>query len=128
MLDNVYSKLPEKVKSHERFEMPKADIMIEGKNKTIFRNFMSICEKLNRDPQFLAKYLSRELAAPVNIDGQRLIIQRRVAPDLLQKKLERFVKEYVLCWECGKPDTRIVTIEGVRMLICDACGARRAIR
>jgi len=127
LLENLYANLPEKAKQRERFEVPKAEVSIEG-NKTIFKNFMRIAEKLRRDPAFFSKFLSRELASPVEEDGQRLIIQRRVLPDLLQQKIEKFVKLYVICRECGKPDTRIVTIEGVKMLVCEACGARRVIR
>ncbi len=127
MLEHLYANLPEKAKSKERFEVPKAEVSIEG-NRTIFKNFARIAEKLRRDLPFFSKFLSRELASPVEIDGQRLIIQRRVLPDLLQQKIEKFVKLYVICKECGKPDTRIVTVEGVKMLICEACGARRVIR
>jgi translation initiation factor 2 subunit 2 len=127
MLDELFRSLPDKRKaSGERFEMPKVDVIIEG-NKTIWRNFERISEILRRDKDFMAKYFSKELGAPVEIAGERLIIQRRVLPDLLQKKLEFFVKQYVLCWECKKIDTKIVTINGVKMLVCEACGARRAI-
>ena len=127
MLEELYSKLPEKVKKKERFEMPRVNAFIEG-NKTIFKNFLSIAQLIRRDVEMFAKYLSRELASPVKIDGNRLIIQRRVNLQLLQRKVELFIKDYVLCWECGKPDTKIAVIEGVKMLICEACGARRPIR
>ena len=127
MLDELYAQLPEKVKHKERFEMPKVSMYVEG-NRSIFKNFMAICQKIRRDPEMVAKFLSRELAAPVKIEGERLVIQRRLLKDLLQRKIEIFIKDYVLCWECGKPDTTIVNIEGVKMLVCEACGARRPVR
>ena len=127
MLDELYSKLPEKTQHKERFEMPKVEITIEG-NKTLFRNFSSIAQKIRRDEQYIAKFLSREVAAPVKKERDMLIIQRKINRNLLQKKLEIYIKDYVLCLECGKPDTKIVNINGIKTLICEACGARRPIR
>ena len=127
MLDELYSKLPEKTQHKERFEMPQVEISIEG-NKTLFRNFSSIAQKIRRKEDMISKFLSREVAAPVRKEGEILIIQRKVNKILLQKKLEIFVKDYVLCFECGKPDTSIMNIEGIKTLVCEACGARRPIR
>ncbi len=127
MLDNLYSQLPEKTQHKERFEMPNVEISIEG-NKTLLRNFSSIAQKIRRDESTISKFLSREIAAPVRKEGDMLIIQRKVNRNLLQKKLEIFVRDYVLCFECGKPDTKIVNINGIKTLVCEACGARRPIR
>ena len=127
MLDELYSKLPEKTQHRERFEMPQVEIRIEG-NKTLFKNFSSIAQKIRRNEEMISKFLSREIAAPVRKEGEMLIVQRKVNRKLLQKKLEIFVKDYVLCFECGKPDTSIMNIEGIKTLVCEACGARRPIR
>lgn len=127
MLEDLYKKLPEKVMHKERFEMPKIDISIE-KNKTIFRNFLPISQRIRREPEMFAKFLSKEVAAPVRREGKMLVIQRRINRNLLQKKVEIFIKDYVLCLECGKPDTKIANIEGIKMIVCEACGARRPVR
>ena len=34
---------------------------------------------------------------------------------------------YVVCTECGRPDTKIVKEDRVMVLECEACGARRPI-
>jgi len=126
MLDEAYAKLPEKKSSDERLEVPKVASFIEG-NKTIVKNFKQICDVMRRQPEMLSKYLSRELAAPVDLNGERLIIQRKVLNELIQSKVDAFVKEYVMCKECRKLDTHIENVSGVKMLICEACGARRPV-
>lgn len=127
LLDNIYSNLPEKSEEGERFEMPKFEFFTEG-NKTMIKNFKSVCEKIRREPQFLSKFLSKELAVPVEVQGERLVLQRRLMGDILNKKLEDFIKMYVICKQCNRPDTHIEEIGRVRTLICESCGARAAIR
>src|SRR5208283_3597751 len=90
LLDNIYAKLPEKTASTERFEMPRFDFFSEG-NKTIIKNFKSVADKIRRDPAILSKYLSKELAVPVEIAGERLILQRKLIGDMVNTKLSDFV-------------------------------------
>lgn len=123
MLESAYAALPEKAKKEERFERPTFEAFIQG-NKTIVRNFIAVAQKLRRKPAFFAKYLSRELAVPSSQEGGRLILQGRFYERQLNEKLEVFIKTYVLCKECKKPDTRLVDEGGVLMIICEACGAR----
>jgi translation initiation factor 2 subunit 2 len=128
LLDTLYSKLPEKTASTERFEMPRFEFFTEG-NKTIVKNYKMVVEKIRRDPNFLSKYLSKELAVPVEIQGDRLILQRRLTGDIVNKKLEEFINKYVMCKECNRPDTHIEDLgHRVRNIVCEACGARKAIR
>ncbi len=128
MLDELYAKLPEKITHTERFEMPKFDYFVEG-NRTIVKNFKAICDKIRREPQLLIKYLTKELAVPAEMQGERLILQRKMSGDILNKKLEDFINTYVICKECKRPDTRIQEIgRGVRVLICESCGARKTVK
>src|SRR4030095_3341592 len=129
LLDNIYKALPEKAKgTGERFEMPRFEFFNEG-NKTIIKNYKIVTDKIRRDPAFLAKHLSKELAVPVEIAGDRLILQRKLNGDMMNKKLEDFIQKYVMCKECNRPDTHIEDLgHRVRELVCEACGARKAIR
>jgi translation initiation factor 2 subunit 2 len=128
LLDNLYEKMPKNVSSGERFEMPKFEFFVEG-NKTIIKNYKVVIDKLRRDPAFLSKYLSKELAVPVEIQGERLVLQRKLVGDIINKKLEEFVDKFVMCKECNRPDTHIEDLgHRVKNIICEACGARKAIR
>ncbi len=128
LLDSLYSKLPERTHSSERFEMPRFEFFSEG-NKTIIKNFKAVADKIRRDPAMLSKYLSKELAVPVEIAGERLILQRKLIGDMVNTKLSDFVNRFVICKECNRPDTHIEEAEhGIKLLICESCGARKAIR
>jgi translation initiation factor 2 subunit 2 len=129
LLTDIYKKLPEKSgDAVERFEMPKFEYFTEG-NKTIIKNFKAVTDRIRREPAFLSKYLSKELAVPVEVVGERLVLQRKLTGDIVNKKLEEFISKYVMCKECNRPDTHIEDLgHRVRNLICEACGARKAIR
>ena len=42
--------------------------------------------------------------------------------------IKSYVEDYVICSECGKPDTRLVKDDRVMILRCDACGSHRPVR
>jgi len=128
LLDNIYSNLPEKAASEERFEMPKFQYFSEG-NKTIIKNFKFVTDKIRREPEFLSKFLSKELAVPTEVQGERLILQRRLTGDILNKKLIEFIEKYVVCKQCNRPDTHVEDAgKRLRDMVCESCGARAAIR
>lgn len=127
LLSNLYSKLPEKTSTGERFEMPVVEVFVEG-SKTVLRNFDFVCSKLRRKPAEVAKYLSKELAAPGVIDGQRLLVSSKLNARIVNDKIKNYVEGYVLCRECGKPDSHIVEQGDFSILVCEACGAKRPVR
>ena len=127
LLSDVYSNLPEKLTSTERFEMPRFDFFTEG-NKTIVKNFKAVAEKIRREPSMIIKFMSKELAVPAEQQGERLILARRLGGDMLNSKLEDFVNKYVICKECKRPDTHIEDKQGYKMLVCESCGARASVK
>jgi translation initiation factor 2 subunit 2 len=128
LLERAYSLLPDKAGSGVRFEMPVVESLTQG-NKTIIKNFDEIVQKLRRTPEELMKYLSRELAVPMNREGAGLVLQGKFYDRVLNDKLKRYVESYVICKECKKADTKIVEVErGVKVIVCEACGARFSVR
>ncbi|HLC86208.1 MAG TPA: translation initiation factor IF-2 subunit beta [Candidatus Nanoarchaeia archaeon] len=127
MLEEGISKLPKEVIVTERFEIPKAKGHIQG-NKTVITNFNNIIEALRRDKDHFLKFLLKELATPGVFDGPRLVIGRKVSASLINAKIQQYAEMYVLCSNCGKPDTQIIEKEGVNYLKCTACGTQKQIR
>ncbi len=128
MLEEAFAKFPEKATSKERFDMPVFDTLLQG-NQTIIRNFSQVCEKLRRPKEFLARYMMRELATPVNLDNVRLIINGKINQRIINEKLTEFVNNYVICDQCHKPDTHLQEdAHHILFLICEACGARKAVK
>jgi translation initiation factor 2 subunit 2 len=128
LLERGRKNLPEKsTQSSERFEMPKVKGHVEG-NKTVVINFSQIVSTLNREQDHLLKFLQRELATPAQIDGQRLIFGRKLSSGLINSKIEVYAKTFVLCKECGKPDTKIIKEGDFKFVKCAACGAKHALK
>ncbi|GBF36458.1 MAG TPA: translation initiation factor IF-2 subunit beta [Methanothermococcus okinawensis] len=127
LLKRAFSQLPEEVFKDIRFEVPLADSIVEG-NRTVIKNFRDIAKVINRDIQFFAKYIMRELGTAGNVEGQRLILQGKFNNYLINSKIKDFIEEYVLCEECGKPDTKIIKEGRLHFLKCMACGAIKPIK
>ncbi len=127
LLKRAREKLPEKATSGERFEMPKVRGHVQG-NRTVLSNFSEIAGTFRRDPAQLLKYLQRELATPAVVDGPRLIMGRKLTSSLINNKIEQYAKDFVLCTECGKPDTQLKKENIVTIKICTACGARHPVK
>jgi len=127
LLKEARSKLPESVLKESRLEIPEADVMMIG-NKTIIKNFGDIADIIKRDYKHFAKFLFKELATPGVIDGKRLILQTKLQKSIIQKKIDDYIQEFVICKVCKKPDTRLIKEHGVVFMKCDACGAREPVR
>jgi translation initiation factor 2 subunit 2 len=126
LLQTAYESLPETVKSGERFEIPKVDVINEGKT-TIIRNFIDICEKIRRDPKDVLKFLLKELGTAGDIEGRRAIFKSKISEASIQSRFNSYVETYVICSECGRPDTELIRVDRVLMLKCEACGAIRPV-
>ena len=127
LLKKAQDELPKTVQDKGRFDLPKVIGHIQG-NRTIITNFIKIAKALGREPDHLLKYILKELATPGKVEGQRLIIGTKVSASLLNAKIRQYTQVYVLCAECGKPDTKIVKEKVHSSLKCQACGAKHPIR
>ena len=126
LLEEAYKKI-KKVETSDRFEIPEIECIIEG-NKTIVANIQAIASKLSRDVEHIVKFLTRELAAYGLLKGNRLIFNTRISQKNLQDKLADYIKEFVICRECGKPDTQLVKKDRLLFIKCSACGATHSVR
>ncbi len=126
LLNSAYEKV-NKTESCDRFEIKKINVIQEGSNKTIITNFLQIALCLRRNPEHLAKFLYKNLAAYGEITGERLVLGRKISPEMINKKIELYICEYVKCSKCGKPDSEIIEEDGKEFLRCLACGAKNQI-
>ncbi|MBS3065464.1 translation initiation factor IF-2 subunit beta [Candidatus Pacearchaeota archaeon] len=127
LLREAYKKVKVVKTGGERFEIPKVEGQISGKN-TIITNISQIAGYLRRHLDHLAKFLQKELAVPGKIEGERLILITKLNSQKVNDKIEQYAKEFVICPECKKPDTEIVAEKGVKFKKCLACGAKSPIR
>lgn len=127
LLNEAYSKVKQVNTSSDRFEIPKIEGHFEGK-KTILTNFTQIASHFRRDIEHFQKFLLKELAAAGQKEGERLILNITVPSAKINQKIEEYAKEFVICKECGKPDTEIIKSDRLAFLKCLACGAKHPIR
>jgi translation initiation factor 2 subunit 2 len=127
MLKSAYSEMPEPTDTGERFIMPKTKIYIEGKT-TVLENFADIASMLNRDKDHFMKFILGELGTAGKIDGNRAIFNGKFEESQFEAIVTTYVNDYVICSECGRPDTKLVKDDRVQMLLCEACGSKRPIR
>jgi len=128
LLERAFSQLPNLSEETVDFKIPTVDSIIQG-SKTIVRNFAQIADVARRDIKELARYISKEFAAPASVEENRLIISKRVSNEELNDKIKKYFNTYVICKECHKPDTRFEAIErGFVTIVCEACGARYTVK
>jgi len=127
LLDEAYKKVKQVGASNSRFEIPKIQGHFEGK-KTILTNFFQIASHVRRTPEHFQKFMLRELAASGQREGDKLILNIKVSSAKINQKIEEYVKEFVLCKECGKPDTKLIKEDRLTFVQCLACGAKHSVR
>ena len=127
MLDRAYLSIPQKALEHKRFEIPRIESFIEGK-KTIVRGFGNLLKDMRRDKKHFLKFLTKETALPITESNGQAIINGKINSFQLNKLVERYFNEYVLCSECKRPDTKIISEGGSKLMKCEACGAMKPVK
>ncbi|MBU1129120.1 MAG: translation initiation factor IF-2 subunit beta [Nanoarchaeota archaeon] len=127
LLEEAYGKVKSVDTSGERFEIPKISGHFEGK-KTILTNFSQIATHIRRNPEHFQKFILKELATSGQKEGDRLVLNNKVPSAKINSKVEQYVKEFVLCKECNKPDTELIKEDRLTFIHCLACGAKHSVR
>lgn len=127
LLNEAYKKIKKAEGTGERFEIPKIEGHFEGR-KTILTNFFQIASYIRRNPEHFQKFILRELATSGQKEGDRLVLNNKVPSEKINQKIEQYVKEFVLCKECNKPDTELSKQDRLSFIHCMACGAKHSVR
>lgn len=113
--------------AQERFVVPELENLIQGK-KTLLKNAGLVAKALKRDVQHLLKHFVKETGVPATNDDTKIVLNGAVNSYKIKQIYDKYIEEFVLCKQCKKPETRIITEKGVLLLKCDACGAINPIR
>lgn len=127
MLNEAYKKIKKVESSSERFEIPRVEGHFEGK-KTVITNFFQIASYIRRNPEHFQKFMLKELATSGQKEGERLVLNNKIPSEKINQKIGQYVKEFVLCRECGKPDTELTKEDRITFIHCLACGAKHSVR
>ncbi|QSZ68405.1 translation initiation factor IF-2 subunit beta [Methanofollis aquaemaris] len=127
LLKKAYANITEIGDNSERFHIPDAKVYLEGKT-TVIENFTDIASYIRREPDQLMKALVGELGTAGKIEGTRAVFNGKFDETMITSAIKKYVEDYVICSECGRPDTRLVKDGRVLLLRCDACGGHRPVR
>lgn len=127
LLEQAYAKVKIIKKENGRFEVPEVVGQIIGKS-TIITNITPIANYLRRPVIHLSKFLQKELATSGKLDNERLILNARLNSAKVNEKIRAYMREFVLCNECNKPDTELLTEKNFKFKHCLACGAKSPVR
>ena len=125
-LDRAFEAVPEFSTSEERLSVPDAETQKDGAF-TRLTNLGAIADTLSRDPEHLHSMLQRELGTSGKFEDGRARYSGSFSSEDFDAAIEEYMEEFVLCSECGLPDTRLVHEDRTLMLRCDACGAFRPV-
>lgn len=127
LLKKAEAELPEQSLGGERFVVDKVLGHIEG-NKTVIINLKKIAKDLHREESHVLKYLLKELATPGKFVGERAIFGTKIPASLINKKIKKYVSEFVYCSECNRPDTQLIQEHEIVYLKCLACGIKKPVK
>ncbi|MCL2135000.1 MAG: translation initiation factor IF-2 subunit beta [Candidatus Bathyarchaeota archaeon] len=127
LLKRAGEQMPEISIKKERLELPRLFITTVGM-RTIISNFGEISNILDRDPQHILKFLTHEMATAATFHDARAIFQGKFQRDSFERLLQRYMDAFVICPVCKRPDTKLVKEKRLITLVCNACGAKSAIK
>ena len=127
LLKKACAQMPEVSLKHERLALPQLMVNTVGM-RTIITNFKETADALDRDPQHILKFLTREMATAATFQDSRAIFQGKFRRESFERLLQRYLDSYVVCPICKRPDTRIVKEKRLSFLVCNACGAKSSIK
>jgi len=126
-LERALDEKPDIAEKDSRFEVPAPTLRTEG-NVTVFENFQAVLEAIGRSAEHLLKFLQDEFGTSAQIDDRgRARFTGEFSESRVQEKVDAYVDRYVICSECGLPDTHLTREQGAELLECDACGARSSV-
>jgi translation initiation factor 2 subunit 2 len=127
LLKRARAEVPEVTLKKERLEMPRLFVSMVGMRTTI-SNFKEVADTLDRDPQHILKFLTREMATAATYHDGRAIFQGKFPRDTFERLLTRYMESFVICPVCKRPDTKIVKEKRLSFIVCNACGARSSVK
>ncbi|MBI2143350.1 translation initiation factor IF-2 subunit beta [Candidatus Woesearchaeota archaeon] len=127
LLKRAQEMLPQKTLLVERLEVPKVLGHIQG-NRTVVSNFHAIAGIIGRPLEHFLKYLLKELATSGEVTKTALILGTKVPASRINDKIQEYLKDFVVCPECKRPDTKLEKEDNVTFIKCSACGAKHAVK
>ncbi|PSP95721.1 translation initiation factor IF-2 subunit beta [Halobacteriales archaeon QS_4_62_28] len=126
-LDRALDELPDQPREGgDRLSVPDPVGQTDGAF-TRLTNLDDIASALSRESKHVHRTIQREFGTNGQFDGGEARYNGSFSISDFEAAIDAYVAEYVTCSECGLPDTKLTTEDGVDMLRCEACGAFRPV-
>lgn len=117
---------------HYRYTMPPISIHHEGRGngqKTVLLNLKDVSDALDIPIELVIRYFGIELSAQCRQESEssRVIINGTFTNEQLQSTLNNFIDVFILCPNCGLPETNLCINKGKVRHKCKSCGAKEEI-
>ncbi len=122
--DDLVNKILKEKKENkaDRFNPPEVDAQQVGQRTVVFLEKLS--KYINRPVNHISKYLMHELTASGQIDeGGKVTLGGRFSRKMVNDKIKQYIKEFVVCKQCGSPDTQMSKVDKNYFVKCLGCGA-----
>lgn len=115
-----------------RYKMPVVFGKIEGRGngiKTVIPNISEVSNSLHRHPGEVNKFFGCELGAQTtySADTDRAVVNGAHTDATLQQLIHRYIEIFVLCPNCGLPETVYKIKNDTIWHKCAACGAKEMV-
>lgn len=110
-----------------RYKMPTVYGKQEGRgngSKTVIPNISDVGFSLHRNPGEVNKFFGCELGAQTtyNKETDRAVVNGHHTDKVLQQLVHKYIEAFVLCPNCGLPETEYKIKSGIVYHKCAACG------
>lgn len=115
-----------------RYKMPTVVGKIEGRGngiKTVISNISDLGLSLHRSPPEVNKFFGCELGAQTSYSEEtdRAVVNGAHTDTVLQSMIHRYIEYFVLCPQCGLPETEYKIKSDLIWHRCKACGAKEMV-
>ena len=125
-LDRAMDSVPDLDTGDSRLDVPDAEAQKDGAF-TRLTNLGGVADALSRETEHLHRVIQRDLGTNGQFGGDRARYNGSFSAGDFDTAIDDYIEEFVICSECGLPDTRLEMEGRTRMLRCEACGAFRPV-
>lgn len=122
MLDRAYESVDKIRAESQRLQIPEPSSSFDG-SYTEIENFRSISKSINRSSSELFTFFKRSFATSGSLEDESAMFKGKFSENDIKNELESYFEQYVVCQQCGSPDTEYEDRSGVEVIRCTACGA-----
>jgi translation initiation factor 2 subunit 2 len=128
LLNRAFEKM-ENVGKKKKFSMKKPEVKKQNR-KTYIKNFVTLCNSINRDINHVKTFMENELKVSSSInDDDMLMLNNIYHQGKIELVISKYAEKYIICSEpkCGSGNTEIIKENRISYLSCKSCFSKKAV-